>query len=287
MKRLALILILLTLSACTLSTPADTPTPVPVQAPAQLQVPVVGLQPVSGAPGTVIKIGVAGFPAGTRVGLNLSSSSSNTVQAAQDLPIDQSGDLIFSLTLPSQVGSDTLNRTLPLTFTIVTTNQQVRADAIFLVTAGTGTLSVSPTSASTTGNPSGGQLANTLFITAPAIGSLQTGAITVTGSGSAFNNVVAVQVWDAHSQPINGANATIQAVAGAIGPWQTTITYPQPSVTSVGYVVAFTYNKNGTLAQQASINVVLAAANLPTVVPSVVPTAVPPPIFITATPTPG
>jgi hypothetical protein len=123
--------------------------------------------------------------------------------------------------------------------------------------------------------------------------------VTVTGSGSALNGRVGVQVIDNNNNVLGSALATIQAGSlGAVGPWETTITFNQPSTSRPGYIVAYTVNAQGGVADQASIPVTLAGAAVPvtTLVPTILPTTAPsvPPIitiappgqggFITATP---
>jgi hypothetical protein len=293
MRRLILMFSLLALSslACNLSESPPTVVPTPAAAAPALQIPVLGLQPVTGTPGTIINVGVAGFPAGSRVNLYLTTDGNTAVAnpVARDLTIATGGILTFSVQLPAQVGGTTINRAMPLTMSIETSDRTVRASAIFVATAGTGTATVA---ASTGGGTTGGTgstdtLGGQLYITAPAINSDQVGnAITVTGSGSAYNNRVGVQVLDANYNILGSALGTIQATAGGVGPWQVTVAFSQPNAVSVGYVVAYTVDQAGNVADQASIPVTLAGLGVPTAMPTIRPT-VPPtvgPVFITATP---
>jgi hypothetical protein len=134
-----------------------------------------------------------------------------------------------------------------------------------------------------------------LFITAPGINSVITGnAVIVTGSGAAFNNQVGVQLQDSSNNVIASSLATIQAAKNAVGPWQTTVSVPQPGSAAVAYIVAYTINASGKVDQQASIPVQLAGSNAPTAAAPTttgVPPTVPPIItggptlsFVTATP---
>lgn len=276
--------------ACSLGESAQ-PTPTPQPAPT-ISSPVVGLNPISGPPGTVIRVGAAGFPTGAKVNLYLTPVDVTTPnQVAQDLTIGAGGLLSFAMQLPDKLGDKTLSGTTPLNFMIVTADNTVRASAVFLATTGTATQS--PTD---TGDTSGGTGGGTLVITSPAIGSAVSGnAVVVTGSGSAANNRVGVQVLNANNQVLGSAIAVIQAGAGAVGPWQITVTFTQPSAAATGYIVAYTVNAQGGVAQQASIPVQLmgGAAVPATAVPGASPTTAPtvapvitgvPPGFITATP---
>jgi Immunoglobulin-like domain of bacterial spore germination len=287
MRRMFLVLLVLALPtlACNLS---ESPTAVPTVPPAlPLQNPVVGLNPVSGAPGTVVAVVAAGFPAGSRVNLYLSPIDTTTPNpVAQDLTIGANGTLTFALQVPDQLGNKTLSGTTPVNFMVATTDNALRANAIFIVTAGGAT----PTSPSDITGTVSGQL----YITSPAIGAVITGgSVVVTGSGRAFNNRVGVQVLDTRNNILGSAFATIQAAAGAIGPWQTTVVFAQPASATTGYIVAYTANAQGGLADQASIPVTLAGAGVPTttalpptVPPTVAPT-VPPVITIGPTATRG
>ncbi len=287
MRRMFLILLALALPtlACSLS---ESPTAVPTVPPAPaLQNPVVGLNPVSGAPGTLISVVVAGFPAGSKVNLYLSTADViSPSPTAQDLSIGSGGILVFSMQIPTEVGGKTLSGSTPVNFTVATTDGVVRAGAIFLATSGT----PQPTAqTSTTGGTTGG---GQLFITSPAINAaIAGGTVVVTGSGSALNNRVGVQVLDSRNNILGSAFATIQAAAGAVGPWQTTVVFAQPAAATVGYIVAYTVNAQGGIAEQASIPVALAGAAAPTTAPTAVrtpptqPPTVPP--VITVGPTPG
>ncbi len=265
--------------ACNLS---ESPTPQPTFAPASiLQTPVVGLSPVSGPPGTVIRVSAAGFPAGAKVNLYLSPiDASNQNPIAQDLTIGAGGVLSFAMQLPNQIGSTTLSGTTPLNLTVSTTDSTVKANAVFvaLSSTGAGTPTVTSQAASsggdTTGSTGGGAVTQ-LFITSPAIGAAVAGnSVVVTGSGRAFNSRVGVQVLDANQKVVGTAFAVIQAASGAVGPWETAVGFTQPAAASVGYIVAYTINTQGVVAEQASIPITLTGAGV--VVPTAVPTGVPP-----------
>jgi hypothetical protein len=281
--------------ACSLGESAQ-PTPTPQPAPT-ISSPVVGLSPISGPPGTVIRVGAAGFPTGAKVNLYLTPVDITTPnQVAQDLTIGAGGLLSFAMQLPDKLGDKTLSGTTPLNFVIASADNTVRASAIFLATTGTATQSATDTG-DTSGDTSGGTGGGTLVITSPAIGSAVSGnAVVVTGSGSAANNRVGVQILNANNQILGSAIATIQAGAGAVGPWQVTVGFTQPAAAATGYIVAYTVNAQGVVAQQASIPIQLlgGAAPVPTTaVPgasaTIAPTVPPvitgiPPGFVTATP---
>jgi Immunoglobulin-like domain of bacterial spore germination len=287
MRRMALVLLLTALPslACALSeSPTAVPTPLPAPV---LQNPVVGLTPISGAPGTLVNVVVAGFPAGSRVNIYLSTlDTTNANPAAQDLNIGAGGILIFSMQVPDKIGDKTLTGTTPISFTVATTDNALRASAVFLATSGT----PQPTEQTAAGGGAtgGGQL----FITSPAINSTIAGsAVVVTGSGAAANNRVGVQVLDSTYHALGSGFATIQAGSGAVGPWQTTVSFTQPAAASVGYIVAYTVNAQGGIAQQASIPVLLAGGVVPTTAPTAIrtPPTLPPtvPPVITVGPTAG
>jgi hypothetical protein len=215
---------------------------------------------------------------------------------AQDLTIGAGGLLSFAMQLPDKLGDKTLSGTTPLNFVIASADNTVRASAIFLATTGTATQSATDTG-DTSGDTSGATGGGTLVITSPAIGSAVSGnAVVVTGSGSAANNRVGVQILNANNQILGSAIATIQAGAGAVGPWQVTVGFTQPAAAATGYIVAYTVNAQGVVAQQASIPIQLlgGAAPVPTTaVPgasaTIAPTVPPvitgiPPGFVTATP---
>lgn len=261
--------------ACNLTNPAPTPPPT-----AALQLPVIGVQPAGGPPGTIITVAVAGFPAGAKVNL-LATADSNPTPAvlARDLTITAGGGLNFAFNLPAQIGTLTINKTTTLTMIVQTADGTVRASAAFVAapttTGGGGQLPATATP------DRGGITTPALFITAPPIGSVHGGAqIIVTGSGANWDNTVYVQVTNSGSQILANGQATINAAAGAVGVWQTTITITQPAQRIDGFVVAFTLNRSGQRAQQSSIPIVLTGVTLPTFTP----TTAPIPIVITNTP---
>jgi hypothetical protein len=253
-----------------------------------LQNPVLGLNPISGPPGTIVNVSAAGFPQGTTVNLFLApTTTTSPTPVAQNLAIGSGGILTFALQLPESVNNTPLTGTTPLNFTLSSADGTLKANAIFLAIAG-GTPAATGTTTSTdnTGNTGGGSA--TLFITSPSINAtIPGGSVVVTGSGSAYNNTVGVQVLNANYQLLGSALATIQAASGAVGPWQTTVTFPQPSSGSVGYIVAYTVNSAGAVAEQASIPVFLTGTNAPTVGPTAQVTSPPtvPPVITGGAPT--
>ncbi|HLY26825.1 MAG TPA: Gmad2 immunoglobulin-like domain-containing protein [Aggregatilineales bacterium] len=294
MRRLAvmilpLLLLALPVLACDLSGAAPVPTAAP---PPQLDVPVVGLNPISGPPGTVVSVSAAGFPTDAKVNLYISpATGTNPNPVAQNLTIGPGGILKFAMQLPDTLnGTPLATGTTDLTVSISSADGLTRANAVFIAIVGSAT---APTPTSASGATGGAS--STLFITAPGINSVITGnAIVVTGSGAAFNNQVGVQLQDSSYNVIASALATIQAAKGAVGPWQTTVSVPQPGSAAVAYIVAYTVNASGQVAQQASIPVQLAGSGVPTAAPPTVtgvPPTVPPVItgaptlsFVTATP---
>jgi hypothetical protein len=292
MKRLVMLVILLALPAmaCNLT---DAPTPIPTVAPPPvLQNPMVGLNPVSGAPGSIITIGAAGFPAGSKVNLSVApvtttttTTGSTTPAVAQNLTIGAGGYLTFAYQLPNELNGTTIANNTPLNFTISSADNLSRANAIFIAVTG-GAVATATTQSSDANAGSGGTLSG-LYITSPAIGSTLIGTlVTVTGSGRAANNRVGVQVLDANYKPLGNAIATIQAAAGAVGPFEVTVSFTQPASPVPGYIVVYTTNAAGGVAEQASIPVTVAGGTVATVVPLATATKAPtvPPV-ITGGPT--
>src|SRR5258708_12746847 len=163
MKRIALVLLLPTMPAiaCSLT---DSPTPVPTLAPPPvLGSPMLGLNPVSGAPGTSVNVGAAGFPVGSKVNLYLAPvNGANPNPVAQNLTIGTGGILSFALQLPDNINGTALTGTSDLNFTISTTDGTAKANAIFIaVVGGAGPGTPTPTAGSPGGAPT------TLFITPP------------------------------------------------------------------------------------------------------------------------
>ncbi|MEP7286079.1 MAG: Gmad2 immunoglobulin-like domain-containing protein [Chloroflexota bacterium] len=289
--------------ACNLGeAPPATPTLAPV-----LNTPIVGLNPISGAPGTVITVVIAGFPTGSSVNLFLSpaDAATSTTPIAQNLTIGAGGILSFAFQLPNTVNGTALNSPTSVSLTVSTTDNTVRASALFLANVGNGTPTATPQATNVGNSTSGGSSTSgsNLFITSPSINALVVGnAVVVTGSGSAFNSRVGVQVLNANYQVLGSVLGVIQAGAGAVGPWQVTVGFTQPGAPAVGYIVAYTVNAAGGVATQGSIPVSLAgqaavttiptvaaatSTNGPTVPPVITggPTAAPPTVgFITATP---
>lgn len=256
---IVLLMLLIPALACNLggsTAPTPTAAPQPV-----LTTPTLGLNPVVGAPGTVVNVSAAGFPVGTRVNLFLSPVSTPSTSPITTLTIGAGGILTFALQLPGQIGNTPVGNNTPLVFTMTAETGGTGASALFLA-LGSGASTATP---DITGGTTGGGATNggttggtgqTLFITGPAIGSYLAGnTVVVTGSGAATNNTVGVQVQDANNTVLGSANATIQASAGYIGPWQVTVTFNQPAGQTSGYIVAFT-----AAGQQASIPVTLAGS---------------------------
>lgn len=283
MRRLLVILFAFAMPvlACDVGT---APTAVPTYAPPPvLQNPILGLSPVSGGPGTVINVAAAGFPEGAKVNLYVSQVNGTTPSpVAQSLTIGSGGILSFALQLPNQINGTALTSPTDLTFTISTLDNTIRANALFSASGGSGT----PTATSASASNANGGGTNDLFITSPSINAAMAGnAVVVTGSGSALNNRVGVQLLDPNYKVLGSAIATIQAGAGQVGPWQVTVSFAQPASATSAYIAAYTLNAQGGFAEQASIPVTLTGQAAPTVA-SPVPTTVPPtlPPVITAAP---
>lgn len=225
--------------------------------------PVIGLQPLSGPPGTVITVAVTGFTPGALVNLlALPEGQVSPTVLARDLLIGASGSLNFALSLPAQIGTTPLTRTTALTLSVATADQRELASAVFVaLITNTGTPGSTLAATPTQGGLSGGGVTQNLYITSPAINSVHTAAqITVIGSGASFNNQVNVQLQDINNNVIASDVATIQGASGALGTWQVTIGFTQPAQRSSGYIYAFTVNTTGGLAQASSIPIVYAGA---------------------------
>jgi hypothetical protein len=243
----------------------------------------------------VIRVAAAGFPVGAQVNVAISVSQPGGAApnpVMQGLTIGAGGILTFDYQLPAQINNTTLTGTTPLTFTMVTMdNLPMQASAVFIATAG----ATATPSSGTTGTGGTGQL----YIISPAISAvLSSTRVVVTGSGSALNSRVGVQVQDARNNILGSALAIIQAGVGAVGPWETVVTFAQPVSPSGGYIVAYTVNAQGTVADMTSIPITFTGAGVPTATvtattvvtraPTVPPViTVPPPTlavpFITAT----
>ena len=283
MRRLLVILFACAMPvlACDVGT---APTAVPTYAPPPVsQNPILGLNPVTGAPGTVINVAAAGFPDGAKVNVYLSApNAASPLTVAQGFTIGSGGILSFALQLPGKINGTDLTSNTDLTFTMATLDNTVRANAIFAAVVGSGT----PTATPQNGSSAGTAGTSDLFITSPAINVAIAGnAVVVTGSGSALNNRVGVQMLDPNYKVLGSAFAVIQAGAGQVGPWQVTVTFAQPNAPTTAYIAAYTLNAQGGFAEQASIPVTLTGQAAPIVV-SPVPTAIPPtlPPVITAAP---
>jgi hypothetical protein len=290
---LLLFVFLLPAIACNLSSEPSVPTSAPAPV---LQATVLGLNPVTGGPGTVITVSAGGFPAGAKVNLYIGNGTgTNAAPAAQNLTVTQGGVLSFALQLPDTINNQRLSGTTDLTFTVATVDGTARASALFTAVVGNGTSTLAPTPSDNGSAASGGGTGSgNLFITSPAINAgVVGGSIVVTGSGSAFNDTVGVQVLDVNYNVLGNAFATIQAAANAVGPWETTVAFKQPASASVGYIVAYTVNTSGVIIQQASIPIQLAGQGAVTAAPPTG-TGIPPTlgnvitVVVTVTPsTPG
>jgi Immunoglobulin-like domain of bacterial spore germination len=287
MKRLALVLMMLALPAMACGLSDSTP-PTLVPPPPELGSPMLGLNPISGAPGTIVNVGAAGFPVGAKVNLYLAPvNGANPNPVAQNLTIGTGGILSFALQLPDSINGTALTSSGDLTFTLSTTDGLSKANAIFIAQIG-GAGTPTATAAAGTDNTNSGGSTSTLFITSPNISATIIGAgVVVTGSGASFNNTVGVQVLDANYNLLGSALATVQAGTGAVGPWETTVSFPQPGAAAPGYIVAYTVNASGGVSQQASIPITLAGNGAPTIGP-LTPTTIPatvPPVITGAAPT--
>lgn len=231
----------------------------------------------------------AGFPAGAQVNVYINASqpggaaSTTSNPVMQSLTIGAGGILTFDYQLPTQINNTTLTGSTPLNFTMATVdNLALQASAVFIATAG----ATATPSSGTTGTGGTGQL----YIISPAISAIISGtSVVVTGSGSALNSRVGVQVQDARNNILGSALANIQAGVGAVGPWETVVAFAQPVSPSGGYIVAYTVNAQGTVADMTSIPIIFTGAGVPTVtvVPTNVPTRPPtvPPVITVPPPT--
>jgi hypothetical protein len=266
MKRLiALLLLILPALACNLGASPSTPTPaIPTQAPAFNQ-PTLGLSPVVGPPGTIMNISAAGFTAGTRVNLFVSTLTKTSTVPITTLTIGEGGYLKFAFQLPSTIDGVQIQNNTPLVFTLTAESGNPGASALFLALTSANNSAVQPTAlpgfstggtggaGDGSGGFSGGGITADLFITAPPIGSTQaSGSVIVTGSGSSTSGRVTVQIQDANNAVIGSAVANIQALPGYVGAWEATVAYQPPTTQQSGYIVAFTSE-----GKQASIPVIL------------------------------
>ncbi len=249
MKRiLLLILLALPALACGLSTGSTPPTALPT-APAP-PIPIVGVNPVSGQPGQSVIVMAAGFPPGARVNLYLSPQNLPSTVPLTTLTTDGNGGLSFAVQLPGQINNTPVTANMAIVFTLSVESGGTTASALFLAAGGSGIVATAIPAAGGTGGGTGGA---TLFITAPGLSSVLMGStVTVTGSGSASDNRVIVQIQDSNNQVLGSTTATIQAVAGSIGVWQATVSFNQPAAPANGYIVALTN------AEQASIPITFA-----------------------------
>lgn len=118
------------------------------------------------------------------------------------------------------------------------------------------TPTVTPTSES--GAPT---VQEAIIITSPVADEEISSPVTVTGWGSAFENALAVEVLDAEGNVIGQGYATIDADAGAVGPFTGTIEYTAPSEAGAGRVSVYSVGaRDGAIEHLNSVSVNLAAA---------------------------
>jgi len=223
-----------------------------------LSAPLLSVRPVTGTPGTLITLSGAGYPPNSSLNVFITTTLTQGSPYAA-IRADAGGNVVTTLTLPTQLGGAAVGGGAPIVFTLASVNGTVSASALFLVAGGapSGTLSaaVTPGSAATDAPVSG------VFITEPGLNATLSGS-TVAISGSAPAGAVIVQVQDAANNILGSATATSTAAAGQIlGTWQTTIAFTAPAG-STGYIVAVAAGR------QASIPITF--ASVPAAVPSLV-----------------
>jgi hypothetical protein len=258
MKRVLILLVLIIPAlACNLGAPSPSPTPT-LRPQSILNQATLGLSPIAGPPGSIVNISAAGFPAGSRVNLYISTISKPSTIPVNTLTIGNEGVLVYALQIPDRIDNVPIPNNSPLVFTLTVDTGSPGASALFLALATAGA-QVSPTTDPSLTGVGGGNTGNAgnyndLYITSPGINSVQTGlTVTITGSGSSPSNQVIVQVQDSASNTLGSATAVIQATAGYVGPWQATVSFNQPAAQQYGYIVASTPE-----GKQASIPIVLA-----------------------------
>jgi hypothetical protein len=229
--------------ACNLGgSPAAPPTVTPGQI-LPASVPLIGLNPLSGPPGTTITLTATGFPLNTQLDLYVSLFSA---PSTAPLTVLTAGNpLTFALQLPEQLNGSALTAGTPLLFTLTPVNGGQSANSLFWV-QNSNAAAPQPTDANVV--PVTG-----VFITAPGMGTLLSGT-SVTVTGSAPSGAVTVQVQDANNAVLGSATAYSQAAPGTLGIWLTTVGFAQPSAGGGGYIVAFAGN------QQASIPITFAGS---------------------------
>ncbi|MHB8625267.1 MAG: Gmad2 immunoglobulin-like domain-containing protein [Aggregatilineales bacterium] len=273
---LLLLGVILPALACNLDNGAvtiSTATPAPS---AGFTIPLVGVNPISGPPGTTITLMATGFSVGTQLNvfistLNTPSSTPATVLTAN------AGVNVFTLPVPQQLNGVAVAAGTPLLFTVAPVAGGATATALFWVQgAVTGQITATTQVQAVATIQNGGAVTG-VFITAPAIDSA-VGGSSVAVTGSAPSGAVVVQVQDANNAVLGSTTANSQATTGTLGVWQATVTFTPPAGTANGFIVAI---QGG---QQASIPIVFsgAGAALP-----VLPTQTFPATLIFATPTPG
>lgn len=252
-KLLMLLSIILPVLACSLSSSAEPNTPIPPTiAPAALSsgIPVVGINPVIGVPGSRITVTATGFPAGASVNLFLSLANAASTTPIQTLPLNQSGSLSFGLEIPAQLGNVALTNKTVLIFTMAAVNGGPNASALFLVTGSGLATSSAPVVTAATGG-TGGSTGGGFYIITPGSGVAVPGsAVVVTGS-TTVTNPITVQLLDANNNLLGSAVASINTAAGTPYAWQTTISFAAPAAPTNGYVSA----SNGL--QSTSVSIVL------------------------------
>jgi hypothetical protein len=115
-----------------------------------------------------------------------------------------------------------------------------------------------PTPTSESGAPT---VQEAIIITAPAADAEITSPVTVTGWGSAFENTLAVDILDAEGNVIGQGYVTIDADAGAVGPFTGTVEFTAPTEAGQGRVSVYGISaRDGAIEHLNSVTVNLAAA---------------------------
>ena len=241
-----------------------------------LNAPLVGINPISGPPGTALTLTATGFAVGTQLSvfistLNTPSSTPATVLTAN------AGANVFVLPVPQQLNGVAVAGGTPLLFTVAPVTGGTNATALFWVqgAAITGQVTATTQAQVVVTSPGVGATSG-VFITSPAIDSAVAGtSVAVTGSAPA--GAVVVQVHDANNAVLGSVTANSQATTGALGVWQTTVGFTPPAGTANGFIVAI----QGGI--QASIPIVFSDTG----VSPALPTQTLPATLMFATPTPG
>jgi LysM repeat protein len=98
--------------------------------------------------------------------------------------------------------------------------------------------------------------AKEIVITSPAPNANVKNPVTVTGMGSAFENVLAVDILSDAGNPIGQGQARIKAEVGQYGPFSGTITFTAPISTQVGRIQVYSISpRDGAIDSLTSITV--------------------------------